>query len=628
MAYIFDIESDGLLDVCSKMHCLCMADPATHETISAHDHGAEISIEHALDKLEHADRIIGHNIIDFDVPAITKLYPGWSPRGEIIDTLVLSRLIWPNLKELDFAFARKYKWFPKKLIGSHSLKAWGYRQGIHKGEYGETTDWQEWTPEMQSYCGQDVVVTSAFWEKIQAKEYSQVAMKLEHDFKFVLNLQEVFGFPFDTNKAQELYVKLAQRRHELEQQLQEVFPPKEIRTPFIPKVNNKTRGYDKGVPTEKVKIVPFNPGSRQHIAARLKENYGWKPSTFTPSGQPEISEETLKGLDFPEAKLLQEYLMLQKRLGQVAEGKNGWLKLERNGRIHGRVITNGAVTGRCTHVAPNVAQTPSINVPYGHECRELFHAPKGYKEIGCDASGLELRCLGHYMSRYDGGAYVDVILNGDIHWTNTIALGLVPPGTERDENNDHHTWARNKIAKRFIYAFLYGAGDTLLGSLLEPTASEKKQTQVGKKLRNTFLNALPALKRLIEDVKAKAKKRGYLIGLDGRKLHVRSEHSALNTLLQSAGALIVKKATVILWEDLRKDPDLILPTYPALAPYPVDVWQAAHVHDEYQNIAREHLAERVGEIGVNAIRKAGEFFKFRCPLDGEYKVGAHWAECH
>lgn len=627
MAYLFDIETNGLLDVTDTMHSLCMKDPVTQERISAHDHGAEVSLEEALEKLEYADLIIGHNIIDFDIPAIAKIYPGWEPRGAILDTLVLSRLIWPDLKDRDFRFARKHKWFPKKLIGSHSLKAWGYRLGDRKGEFGETTDWQHWSPEMQSYCEQDVEVTDLLWKRIEDKKYSKRAIQLEHDFKLVLNLQEVFGFPFHLEKAHALYSTLAGRRAEIEALLQEAFPPKTIRTPFVPKANNKKLGYVKGVPTEKVKVVPFNPASRQQIGDRLKE-MGWKPTEFTPAGQPVVSETVLKQLDFPEAKLLQEYLMVQKRLGQVSEGKNGWLKLERNGRIHGRVITNGAVTGRCTHSTPNVAQVPSVGVPFGHECRELFHAPPGYVVVGCDASGLELRCLGHYVARYDGGAYVEIILNGDIHWANTLALGLVPPGTERDEENDHHNWARNKVSKRFIYAFLYGAGDELLGSILEPDASPAKQKKVGAKLRKTFLDAMPALKRLVDDVKAAAKKRGYLVGLDGRHLHVRSEHSALNTLLQSAGALVMKEATVVLWRDLEARGDLVLPQYPALNPYEVDVWQAAHVHDEYQLIAREHLAHEVGEVAVGAIRQAGESFNFRCPLDGEYKIGANWAETH
>jgi hypothetical protein len=450
MAYVFDIETNGLLDVTDTMHSLCMKDPVTQERISAHDHGAEVCLEEALEKLEYADLIIGHNIIDFDIPAIAKIYPGWSPRGEIIDTIVCTRLIWPDLKDRDFRFARKHKWFPKNLIGSHKLEAWGYRLGDRKGEFGKTTDWQHWSPEMQAYCEQDVEVTDLLWQKIVAKEYSKRSIKLEHDFKLILNLQEVFGFPFRTQKAQELYATLVQRRLAIEQELQSVFPPQEVRTPFVPKANNRKLGYVKGVPTEKVKIVPFNPGSRQQIADRLKQRYGWKPTQFTPAGQPEVSEKILKTLDYPEAKLLNEYLMVEKRIGQVAEGKNGWLKLERNGRIHGRVITNGAVTGRCTHSTPNVAQVPSVGVPYGHECRELFHAPPGYVVVGCDASGLELRCLGHYVAKYDGGAYVEVILNGDIHWANTQALGLVAKGTERDEDNDHHNWARNKIAKRFI----------------------------------------------------------------------------------------------------------------------------------------------------------------------------------
>lgn len=622
-ALLFDIETDGLLDTVSVVHSNVIKDIQTGQVYSAHDHeGSKVSIEQSLEILEKAPLIVGHNIIKYDIPAIQIVYPGWEPRGRVIDTLVCSRLIWPDLKDSDFRLARKNKLFPKKLIGSHSLEAWGYRLGNFKDDFGKTTDWKNWSPEMQEYCEQDVEVTEALYRHILNQRYSSEAIALEHEFQRVIWLQEASGFPFDLEAAHDLYAELAAKRQELEDGLQEAFPPKVIEEEFVPKANNRKRGYIKGVPIIRRKEIPFNPGSRKQVAERLIENFGWEPEEYTPTGQPIVSEEVLNHLDYPEAKLIADYYLVQKRLGQLAEGKAAWLKLERNGRIHGTVITNGAVTGRCTHNSPNVAQVPSVGVPYGEQCRALFHAPKGYVLMGCDASGLELRCLGHYMARYDGGAYIDVILNGDIHWANTQALGLVADGEERDEENEHHNWARNKVAKRFIYAFLYGAGDELLGSLLEPDATPQRKKKLGAKLRKTFLSKTPALKRLVENVQNTAKKRGYLRGLDGRRLRVRSLHSALNTLLQSAGAIIMKEATVFLDWKLTRDP------HQFEAGYMKDFWNAAHVHDEYQIICREEIGDTVGMAGVQAIRDAGTHLGFRCPLDGEYKLGRNWAETH
>ena len=519
-----------------------------------------------------------------------------------------------------------------------------------KGEFGETTDWQEWSEEMCAYNRQDVVVTKALWERIREQDYSQTAIDLEHQFQKIILQQERDGFPFDQEKAILYYSQLAKRREELTQELQRVFPPKDKGDWFTPKVNNAKRGYVKGERVWRARVTAFNPGSRKDIAERLKETYGWEPQEYTERGTPKVDEEVLSALDWPEAKALSEYFLVQKRIGQLAEGNNAWLKLVyEDGRIHGHVITNGAVTGRCTHVNPNMAQVPAVGVPWGAEFRSLFYAPPGWSVLGADASGLELRCLAHFMARYDGGAYAKKILEGDINWANAQALGLVGADEEKDPENPYHMWARNKVAKRFIYALNYGAGDHKLGEVVELTDDQAKellagtprrkidlinaklvkqfphktitfkdiaQSVKGGELRATFMKNLPALATLIEDVKRTAKERGYLIGLDKRRLNVRSIHSAFNTLLQSAGAVAVKKATCILWDDL---------TASGLAD---KVQQVAHVHDEYQLLVKEGEGEHVGQIATAAFGKAGLFFGFRIPLTGEFKVGRNWAETH
>lgn len=616
-ALLFDIETDGLLDECTRIHSLCILDTATGDLISCANQPGYISIREGLELLAKAPVIVGHNIINFDVPAIHKVYPDWQGNTSTFDTLNATRLIWTDLKDRDFGFARKHQWFPGKLIGSHSLKAWGLRLGEHKDSFGETTDWKCWSKEMQEYCEQDVRTTLRLYRHILAQNYSTEALALEMFFGQLMAKQEMHGFRFDVSAAQTLYAKLSGRRAELEIELQDAFPPKVEEEEFIPKVNNKTRGYVKGVPFIKRKTVAFNPGSRQQIADRLMEK-GWKPTEFSETGEPSITDEVLDAMDYPEAKVLGEYLLVCKRIGQLAEGKNAWLKLVKNGRIHGRVNTNGAVTGRCTHSTPNVAQTPTVDVPYGRECRALFCADTGHVLVGGDASGLELRNLAHYMAAWDDGAYAKVILEGDIHWVNALALELVAAGTTYDKHNDTHLWARNKVAKRFIYAFLYGAGDEKLGSILEPGADAETQKKIGAKLRKAFLKAIPAMRHLITRVQEKAGKQKYILGPDKRRLMIRSTHAALNTLLQGAGAILMKLAAVITWWKIE-DAGLV---------WGPDYAFVANIHDELQITCKPEHADTIGRWVCEAIQEAGEHFKFNIPMAGEYKAGANWAETH
>lgn len=658
--YLFDIESDGLLDTMSKIHSLVLQDVDTGVVYSCHDHewsnpaeGAvnSRSIAWGLKQLESAAEIIGHNIIKFDIPAIQLVVPKWKPQGLVTDTLTLSRLIYTNLVEWDAGQAKRGK-FPGKLIGQHGLEAWGCRLGEWKGDYAKEMEaagldpWAEWNHRMQTYCEQDVRVTAALYARILTKAYSEQAIALEHRFAAVIARQERHGFAFDEAKATALYGLLIKKRQEIAAKLVESFPPKTIREVFIPKANNKARGYVKGVPFTKVRTVEFNPSSRQMIAERLKE-FGWEPEEFTDNGQAKIDETILSKLPYPEAKVLAQHFLIEKRIGQLAEGKQAWLRLVRKGRIHGSVNTNGAVTGRCTHSNPNVAQVPSVGAPYGEECRELFTVRPGYKLVGVDLSGLELRCLAHFMARYDDGAYGRILLEGDIHWANVIGLGFVPAGTERDE----HTHPIHKLfrggAKTFIYGFLYGAGDAKAGSIVLDIAmrevrdglgcsvfkryfpaknelgynaspSEADLKRVGKKLKKTFLDKTPAIAQLRKAVAAAVEKRGYLIGLDGRRLHVRSPHAALNTLLQSAGALIAKLATVLADEELTARGYV----------FGRDYANCAHVHDEVQVEAKERIADEVGQVIVDAMRACTEAFDFLCPIDGEYKVGNNWKDTH
>jgi DNA polymerase I-like protein with 3'-5' exonuclease and polymerase domains len=587
MRVIFDLETNGFLSDATKIHSIVIKDIDTKQVFSYHGD----KIGRGLYILSGASLLVGHNILKFDLPVIEKLYPEYKIEGEVFDTLLVSRLIWTNRKELDF----QMKELPLNLAGRHSLESWGYRLGLRKGDYAKENDFSVWTPAMQTYCERDVEVTYEFFKLIEKQNYSTEAIKLEHDFARCIYLQEAHGFHFDVASAKKLYASLANRRLELEKSLVSTFPnwKKYIGT-FIPKRDNKTLGYKKGVPIKRYKELTFNPNSRDHISDRLM-NKGWKPREFTPDGKPKVDESVLSKLIYPEAKLLAEHFLIQKRIGQLAEGNNAWLKLQRDGILYGSVITNGANTGRCTHQKPNVAQTPSVGVPYGKECRSLFTVPNGFQLIGCDASGLELRCLAHYIGAFDEGSFTKQLLHGDIHTYNQKQIGL----PTRD------------LAKRVIYGCIYGIGDTRLGAVVG------KSSQEGKRIKAKLFEALPALKQLRDNVIIATRNKKYLLGLDKRKLIPRSEHSSLNLLIQSCGALIIKMATVILHKKLEeKKYDKNICT------------MVAHVHDELQLQCKSDYADEVGKIAVQSIKDAGTYFNLRCPLDAEYKIGNNWASTH
>ncbi|MGY5979085.1 DNA polymerase [Stenotrophomonas pavanii] len=612
MILVFDCETNGLLDELDTIHCISLQE--VDETgaprgpiLSANDHGTgEMTVRQAVERLKKATRVVGHNIAGFDIPAIAKVFPDFKVQA-YFDTLLMSTLVYPDLKDRDFKARKKQganPVLPGKLIGRHSLEAWGYRLGRWKGDYAAQMvargldPWAQWSQEMDDYCDQDVAVTQALFALLMSKGLPTEAIELEQAVAPILSRQQRYGYLFDQEKARELECVLVSRRTALEAELRKVIPPwKVVKRKFVPKRDDKRRGYVKGVEVTTYKDVVFNPASRQHIADRLTAMYGWQPQEFTEKGQPKIDEDVLGALKFPIIPLLLEHFIVNKRLGQLAEGDEAWLKaIKKDGRIHGSVNQNAAVTGRMTHSKPNIAQVPKCGVPYGKECRSLFCVPTGKLQVGADASGLELRCLAHFMAKHDGGEYAKVILEGDIHSVNQAAAGL----PTRDN------------AKTFIYAFLYGAGDAKLGSIVG------KGRQAGAKLRSKFLAGLPALEKLVRGVKKRAAEKGYLIGLDGRKLHIRSDHAALNTLLQSAGALVMKKALVILDADLQAA---------GLVPG-VHYEFLANVHDEWQIEVDEDKAQFVGKTAQAAIRKAGDHFGFRCPLDGEFKIGRNWAETH
>ena len=590
MTLVFDLESDGLLDKLTKIHCLSIVDLDAEESKATLYHEPR-EIEHALQLLQEAKTIIGHNIICFDIPAIQKVYPEFKPTGQVRDTLVLSRLIKADLFNDDFKNQSLPDEFLKRFYGSHSLKAWGMRLSNLKDDYDG--GWENYSDAMGTYCNQDAQLTADLYKHLSKEDFSETSIELEHNLAAVCHEVGNNGWTFDLVKAGELYGKLSQRRADLNKELSELFEPWEIHTEFIPKVNNKTLGYVKGEPFTKVKVVEFNPNSRKHIHYCLVKKYNWKPTQFSPSGDPKLDETTLEKLPYPEAKKLAESFMIQKRIAMLAEGRSAWLKLcDNDGKLRHTIIPNGCVSGRASHRNPNLGQVTSARLPYGKECRELFTVPTGWTLLGSDLSGLEVRLLAHFLHHYDNGEYAKQILEGDIHTYNANALGI-----ERSQ------------AKTWLYATMYGGGNKIIGEIVGGSAKD------GSRLKKQYDQNVPAFKRLREEVR-RAAKRGYIFGLDRRKLYIRSEHKALSQLLQSAGAVLCKQWLYLVYKQIKQQLNN-------------DAYIVGWIHDEIQIACKsEGVAERVGQISKEMGLLAGNTYNLQIPLESEYSLGSTWHQTH
>ena len=573
MKLIFDIETDDL--DATKVWCIVAKELNGKSYRFTPD-----EIEDGIKLLQDADTLIGHNIIGFDLPVLGNLY-NFKYKGKIIDTLVMSRLYNPVREN------------------GHSLKTWGYRLGIPKQEQPE---FESYTSAMLNYCEQDVILNEAVYKYLldEGTGFSKQSFDLEQKTASIIREQEKTGFYFDSQQAMTLLAQLSQNKADVEDEVQKTFKPKWVEDKMVLPYTNKNGELSKRGLTDdeyenilisgnrepfmRRKLVDFNLGSRKQIGEYLID-FGWQPEKFTPTGQPIVDEGTLKKIThIKEAKLIADYLLYQKRIAQVSS----WIDELKDDRVHGRVIPNGTITGRMTHRNPNMAQVPNLGSPYGKECRACWTVPEGYKLVGIDASGLELRMLAHYMNDAD---YIEEVVNGDIHSTNQELAGL----KTRDQ------------AKTFIYALVYGAGDFKIGKIINGDIKK------GKALRERFFRNLPALKKLKDRVQ-QASNRGFLKGIDGRKIYVRSQHASLNTLLQGCGAIVMKQAMVNLHELIKLNT--------------VDAQFVANIHDEWQLQVKESQADYIGRLGVESIEKVTEQFNMRCDLTGQYKVGGNWSETH
>lgn len=502
-----------------------------------------------------SNSVVAHNLIGFDARVLREVWGVTITLPQAVDTLVMSRLFNPNMD------------------GGHSLKSWGKRLGFHKLDFDVEDFDAGLTDEMIEYCIRDVEVLEATHKRlVKEMENFGDSIKLEHEIAMHIQRQEKNGFKLDTLNATKLLAGFRSRMLDIEEELQQVFPP------IVTKRFSEKTGKQL-----KDNVEVFNVGSRQQIAKRL-QSLGVKFSKKTEKGQIVVNEKVLEGIDLPEAKMINEYLMLQKRVGLV----ESWLKhADDDGRVHGRVISNGAVTGRMTHSSPNMGQIPSVSSPYGKECRSCWTVEAGNVLVGTDLSGIELRCLAHYMQDDN---YTKEILNGDIHQTNADSAGVDRP-----------------TAKTMIYALLYGCGINKLASILN------RNTHQAQKTLDKFYKNTPKLKQLILKVQRIASA-GYIPALDGRRIRIRSEHAALNSLLQSCGAIIAKQWCVEAHRMLKS------------ANIPAK--QVAFVHDEIQIEVPEKYAQQTADIMTRASVRAGDKLGFRLPAESEAKIGKTWFDTH
>ncbi len=871
---ICDIETNGLLHELDRVHCIVLRDVETGEVHSCADQDGYLPLQRALDLVSKADQLVGHNLINFDMRALKKVYPGLTMRSgcDIVDTLILSRVLWPELEPVD---DQKFCYIDKKYRGRHSLAAWGERLGVAKIKFKEeqkkdktvTNVWAEWSKSMQTYCEGDTLVSLRLHEYFLTQELDPRCYELEHEFAKIMALQEEFGFPFNEKAAFALVNTLKARRAELDSKLQDVFPPI-----VEERISTKT-----GRPL-KSKVTVFNPASRPQTADRLRQLYPEITFEETEKGNPKVNDDVLEilGERYPEAKLLGEYQLFNNRLGQLADGKEAWLKhcrLYGDGRIHGQVVTNACISGRCSHRSPNMAQVPSVGHAFGAECRALFYAPDDWLLVGTDASGLELRALGAWLAHFDGGEYAKLVStesfdihtynaklfgiydgNGEIskatrdlskrliycvpvegttiltkrgwkkyeelevgelvltydqeknikewkpilhiveafedevwemshnqsykvqatanhrwyvrkrtqaknvksgwktgarymvpkvettaeinresniivnaplveedlegisvdwnwpkygtNWTEKILQMsskqrrawlsgfMLADGHNRIKPNQKPSWSISQLKNEHYEAaltaaylefdghlhvsqslqpngktkmqitiankghvtgqklkkecvgrkkvfcistenesfvmrqgecititgncILYGGGARKTGSIISPNSSEIEQQELGRKTIDTFYRNLPAIKKLKDKIDERITTKGYLIGIDGRHLQIRSRHSALNQLLQSTGAISVKKATTILYNDLNQ----------AGLRWGIDYAFVAHVHDEIQALVKPEYIQVFKDMSIDSFRKSGEYFKLLCPFTGEAREGKNWMETH
>ena len=551
---LFDIEANALFDP-TVVHCIAIAQLGKEPQLYSGERG----VQEAGRRLVEAESICAHNGTMYDVPVIERLFGVKLPYCH--DTLIWSRFLHPDIYD-----------HPCGTHKPNAIDSWGKFFGLEK--LGFEGPWDTYTQEMGVYCKRDVEILAKIHAHLR-KDIAKYtfAVKLEHIVAKRLYAQIRHGIGFNIESAEQLLGTLLTKQATIDDEFQRIFPPLPLQM--------KT----------KVKMIPFNPGSRQMFIKRVMEKYDHKPLVTTVRNgriHYSLDHTILAKMEYPEARLLERRLLIQKRVGHV----ESWIKAyeaSEDGRIHGWVNSIGAVSHRMSHSSPNLAQVPKVGSPYGEECRALFIPTAGKVMVGADLSGIELRLLANRMWQFDDGEYSEIVLNGDPHTYNQKAAGI----KQRD-------WAKNGI-----YCLMYGGGDTKLGTTVHRPGE-------GREVRDTWMKNIPALDKVIKTAKQQAKRLRYVVLLDGRHAPVRSPHMALNTQIQGDAAILHKMAMVLGCARLKY----------------FDCHMLLNIHDEQQYECLEEDAVVIGETLVECMEQAGRALGVKTPITGAYKIGKNWRETH
>lgn len=619
---VYDIEGNDLLIKCTTIHCIVIEDMETGEVFSYRPH----EIEDGYRKLQTYDTCIGHNVLGYDKPVLERFFPHLGTLPHHDDTFIMSRMLWG----------------PDDCpAGRHGLKAWGEYFNYPKIEFHE---FDVFTEEMLTYCIQDVSLNVKVLNYLREEWTPDLdyGYKLECNVRSIITKQEQNGFTIDLDRHTDLLNHLEYEQAKVRDSIDRIIPSAELtmKTPayyiadgkatFKTKKDAKAAGYkDKTIVRGplRTKTLRFNPGSGQQIVDYFQSTYSWEPSVFTENDNASMTGEVLENLDFPEAELFAEYQLLGKRVSQVAS----WPKFVILDRIHGSVHSLGTVTFRMSHSNPNVGQVTAKNKKHGADCRKCWGPRKGWRLVGTDAKGLEVRMLANALYPYDNGKYIPVVCDGDPHEYNNQLAGL------GDRN----------VAKTGIYAFMYGGGIIKLGKVAKGSASVRAEARgiiipigymrymakvgldteenmqaacMGIVLKKRFRQNIDGfgtlLDALTEEWIANGKK--WIRGIDGRRIPCDKENILLSRRLQSDGAIVMKEA-------LRQHYILM---YRAVGPHGERWAYCANIHDEFQVECEPDVVETAKKLGHEAIRRAGVVLGLRCPLAGDSNEGGNWFETH
>ena len=596
-----DVEANGLAD----------ADRVWVITINEEDYYGD-KLQEGMDRLRNHDGIyVFHNGLGYDCPLLKRIF-GWDyDVDRVYDTIIMSRLLRPDR-------------------GGHSLEAWGERVGIPKLP---DLDWTVWDDGLIARCHTDVEITKATYYRLRSEQAGHdwtFSAWIEHWIAHYHQRQEANGVCFNKEAAITLADEIQERADAVNSALRSRMqwvnlnrPRDKAGKPWCPtptkvwkmdgsRTVHSTNWYgeDIGCVTgsySKVELVEPNPASDVQLKAYLHSlgwvpdewNYVKDPDTGKPKrpltiSSPKLSDSSLMPLG-EVGVLVGDRGMLQHRLSLLRNREDPTKGLVNKIRDDGRVVAGGipmgTPTGRYTHY--NVVNIPAADESraYGWELRSLFHADTGCELCGSDATQLEANMEGHYTYPYDKGAYAATLLDGKVHENNMALWGV-----------DKRT---AKIAK---YLLTYGGQAPKLANALSVPSSE------GQDKFDAFWDGNDALKRLKNAVE-NALKKGWLKGIDGRKLYIRSKHSALNLLFQSAGSITVKLATIYMNQELDKAG--------------FDWRQVIHMHDEFLLEFRKGQDKAtIDAIIHDCWKRAGERLSINVPITGDVQWGQTWADCH